>query len=432
MELERKYSKDEILEMYLNKVYYGSGAYGVGAAARIYFGKHVSDLTLAECALIAGLPQRPSDYSPHRNMSAAIHRRNLVLDRMAELGYISAQSRDRAKREAVALVPRRPTGPSQYKAPWFTMYVLAQLKSKLGAQFVERGGLCVYTTLNYEMQQAAEEALRRGVQAAHGKHVTQGALICIDPFTGGIKAMVGGVGQDYLKDQFNRAVQARRQPGSAFKVFVYTAALDTGYPLDYELSNERISFPGYGGSTWTPDNYDGRYGGSYTMREAVARSVNVCAVRMANEVGIEKVIQYARDLGIKSPLSKNLALALGASEVSPLEMCSAYGVFAANGIRAEPIAISRVTSIEGGHEKELRGFSGPAPQVVLNPDTAQKMNELLRGVVTSPEGTGRAAAVIPNAHGKTGTTQNDRSAWFIGYTPELVTAVWVGNDDNSP
>lgn len=430
LQLERNFSKQQILELYLNEVYYGSGACGVQAASKVYFGKEVKNLTLSQCALIAGLPQKPSVYSPHENLDLAIKRRNVVLDRMAELGYITEEQCEQAKREKPKIVPRKPTGIARYKAPWFVTYVIQQLSDKFGADLVYRGGLRVYTTLNYEMQKAAEEALREGVRSAKYLNVTQGALVCIEPQNGYIRAMVGGVNPDFTKDQYNRVVQARRQPGSAFKAFVYTAAIDNGYDPDYRISNARISFPGYGGKTWSPRNYDGRYGGSYTIRRAIAQSVNICAVRMANEIGIDKVIAYAKMLGIKSPLTRSLALALGASDVTPLEICSAYGVFAANGVRAEPMAVVRITTCEAGREEAVIAEYAPSTMQVLSQETARIMNDLFRGVVTS--GTGRRALRVPKAHGKTGTTNNDRNAWFIGYTPELVAAVWVGNDDNSP
>ncbi|MCL6630072.1 MAG: penicillin-binding protein 1A, partial [Armatimonadetes bacterium] len=430
LQLERNFSKQQILELYLNEVYYGSGACGVQAASKVYFGKEVKNLTLSQCALIAGLPQKPSVYSPHENLDLAIKRRNVVLDRMAELGYITEEQCEQAKREKPKIVPRKPTGIARYKAPWFVTYVIQQLSDEFGADLVYRGGLRVYTTLNYEMQKAAEEALREGVRSAKYLNVTQGALVCIEPQNGYIRAMVGGVNPDFTKDQYNRVVQARRQPGSAFKAFVYTAAIDNGYDPDYRISNARISFPGYGGKTWSPRNYDGRYGGSYTIRRAIAQSVNICAVRMANEIGIDKVIAYAGMLGIKSPLTRSLALALGASDVTPLEICSAYGVFAANGVRAEPMAVVRITTCEAGREEAVIAEYAPTTIRVLSQETARIMNDLFRGVVTS--GTGRRALRVPKAHGKTGTTNNDRNAWFIGYTPELVAAVWVGNDDNSP
>ena len=436
LELERNFSKEQILELYMNQVYYGSGAYGVQTAATVYFGKDVKDLTLGESALLAGLPQKPSSYSPYedmeryQNMSHAINRRNIVLNHMAHLGYITPDQRDEAKTEKVHLVGLRPSGLSQYKAPWFVTYVIKELTSKYGADLVYRGGLRVHTTLNYEMQQTAEEALRNGVGNARSRRVSQGALICIDPSTGYIKAMVGGVNPDFRKDQFNRATQAHRQPGSAFKAFVYTAAVDDGYDANYRIANERITYKGYGAAGWSPKNYDGRYGGMLTMRQAIAQSVNVCAVRMADQIGINKVITYARMLGIKSDLQPNLSLALGSAVVTPLEMCSAYGVFAAKGMRAEPISIVRINESDRNDDGALIDENRPIVHQVLSEQTAEIMDGMFRGVVTM--GTGRSASRVREARGKTGTTQDDRDAWFVGYTPELSTAVWVGNDNYSP
>jgi penicillin-binding protein 1A len=427
IQLERNYSKEQILELYLNQVNYGSGAYGVETASKIYFGKDAKDLSLAECAMIAGMPQRPSGYSPYKDMKAAVSRRNVVLGRMAQLGYITPDERDKARAETIHLVGLKRGGFSKWKAPWFVSYVRSKLIDKYGEDLVYKGGLRVYTTLNYEMQQVAERELRRHVESAKWQNTSQGALISIDPTNGYIKAMVGGVNPDYSKDQYNRAVQARRQPGSAFKAFVYTAAIDNGYDENYRLSNRRVTF-GSGSHAWSPRNYDGRYGGTYTIKMAVAHSVNICAVRMADKIGIDKVIQYARALGITSPLSRNLSLALGSCGVSPLELCSAYSVFAANGVRADPTAIVRITTTKSdGTDDDIIEDNKPTTRQVLSSETADVMNDIFRAVVT--RGTGRAASAVPNAHGKTGTTSDQRDAWFVGYTPELCTAVWVGNDD---
>jgi len=428
IELERNYSKKQILELYLNEVYYGSRAYGVQAAAKTYFGKDVKNLTLAECALIAGLPQRPSGYSPYEDMDEAVNRRDVVLNRMMELGYITHDQCAEAKASRIRLAGIKPNSMSKYKAPWFVTYVIKQLSDKYGADMVYRGGWHVYTTLNYAMQQVAEQELRSHVAAARGLDVSQGALVCIDPHNGYIRAMVGGASEDFYKDQFNRAVQMRRQPGSSFKAFVYTAAIDNGYDENYRLSNARITY-GSGDNAWSPKNYDGKYGGTYTIKKAVAYSVNICAVRMADQIGIDKVISYARLLGIKSPLGRNLSLALGSTGVTPLEMCSAYGVFAADGVRAEPMTVVKITESDKNGDGAVVESNEPVTKQVLSKQTTDIMNDIFRGVVTM--GTGIRAKVVPDAHGKTGTTNDDRDAWFVGYTPELVTAIWVGNDNYS-
>lgn len=425
IQLERHFTKQKILELYLNQVYYGSGAYGVETASRTYFGRSAKQLTLAQSALLAGLPQKPSGYSPYEDVRAAVRRRDTVLTYMCRQGYITQDQCDQAKKERVHLAGLKRTGIAKYKAPWFVTYVVKELTDKYGSDLY-RGGLRIYTTLNYEMQQTAEEALRKAVHGARRKNVHQGALICIDPTNGYIKAMVGSAGEDFLKDQFNRAVSAKRQPGSSFKAFVYTAAVDEGYGEYDTMSNRRITFPGHGGEPWSPKNFDSRYSSGYTMKEAIARSVNVVAVRWADRIGVDNVIKYARLLGIKSDLGRTLSIALGAYVVSPLELCSAYGVFAADGVRAEPMSIVRITDAEGSPIEENK----PVTKQVLSEQTAETMADMFRAVVT--HGTGRSVSYVPNAHGKTGTTSDDRDAWFVGFTPELVTAVWVGNDDYTP
>lgn len=426
LKIERNYSKEQILELYLNQVYYGSGAYGVQTAANVYFGKNVKDLTLAESAMLAGLPQKPSGFNPHENLDGAVARRNVVLNRMEELGYITNVQCAAAKQERPKLSERKPKGIAKYKAPWFVTYVIKQVTKELGPDQVYRGGLRIHTTLNYAMQEIAERELRQGVERSRSRNASQAALVCIDPSSGYIKAMVGGASLDFTKDQFNRAVQSRRQPGSSFKAFVYTAAIDNGYDPYYRVSNSRVTFNTGSAEPWSPKNYDGRYGGTYSLTQAVAQSVNIVAVRMADKVGIDEVIKYARLLGITSPLSRNLSLALGASGVSPLEITSAYGVFAAHGMRAEPMSIVKITDSEGSIIKE----NAPQTAQVLSQQTADTMSDMFRAVVTS--GTGRSVLSVPNAHGKTGTTNEDRDAWFIGYTPELVCGVWMGNDNYAP
>ncbi len=430
LKIERNYSKEQILWLYLNQVYYGSGAYGVQTAANIYFGKQVKDLTLAECAMLAGLPQKPSGFNPHENLSGALTRRNVVLSRMEELGYITKSQCDSARKERPKLAELKPKGIAKYKAPWFVTYVIKEVTKELGPDQVYRGGLRIHTTLNYEMQETAERAVREGVARARSGNASQAALVSIDPHNGFIKAMVGSANPDFTRDQFNRAVQAKRQPGSSFKAFVYTAAIDNGYDANYRVSNARITFRAAGSEPWSPKNYDGRYGGTYTLTRAVANSVNVVAVRVAEKVGIDEVVKYARLCGITSDLPRNLSLALGSAVVSPLELTSAYGVFAARGVRAEPMCVVKITDRDGSIIKE----NTPQTAQVLSQQTADTMSEMFRAVVT--QGTGRRLTYgqyyIPDAHGKTGTTNDDRDAWFLGYTPQLVTGVWIGNDNYAP
>lgn len=428
-EIERRLSKEEILERYLNQVYYGSGAYGVKAAARTYFGKLPSKLTLAECALIAGLPKKPSGWSPYDDKEAAIRRRNVVLTRMAELGYITREQAAEAKEEKVRLVGIQYGRARVKRAPHFVDYVLKQLVDKWGPDEVYRGGLRVETTLNLQMQEAAEKALIREVQRARreGKKVGQGAVVAVDPHTGHIKVMVGSLDyRDPKGGMYNRAAQGRgRQPGSAFKPFVYTAAIDSGYSPNFILQDTPISFPD-GDKVWAPRNYDGKFRGPVTIRQAVEQSINVPAIRMLQMVGVDRVIAYAQRMGIRSPLERNLSLAIGTSEVTPLELASAYGCFATGGMYAKPMAILRVT----GRNDRVMEDHRPSLTRAIPYETARTMADILRGVVS--RGTGRRAHVIPGAGGKTGTTQDLRDAWFVGFTKDLSAAVWVGNDDYTP
>lgn len=428
-EMERRLSKQQILELYLNQVYYGSGAYGVKAAATTYFGKPLNKLTLGECAFLAGLPRRPSD----QDMKERLNRRNVVLNRMAELGYINQQQLADAKAEDLHVVEQKATRSRIRKAPHFVDYVIKELTRQLqekygpeGASMVYRAGLQVYTTLNLQMEEAAEKAINETVANARrqGKKVGQGAVVAIDPWTGDIKVMVGSL--DYKKSQFNRTVQGDgRQPGSSFKPFVYTAAIDNGYGPDYVLDDRPVSYPN-GGKPWRPHNYDNRWHGAVTMRRAVEQSINIPAIKMLDTIGVEKVIAYAHRMGIKSPLGRDLSLAIGTSVVHPLEMASAYGCFATGGRHAEPRCITKVV----GRNDTVLLENAPQITQAIPTETADTMSDILRGVVT--RGTGRTAAVIPDAHGKTGTTQDVRDAWFVGYTRDLVAAVWVGNDDYSP
>ncbi|MCL6474000.1 MAG: PBP1A family penicillin-binding protein [Firmicutes bacterium] len=427
LQIEQHLTKEQIMETYLNEVYFGSGAYGAKTAARVYFNKPLHKLTLAECALLAGVIRRPSAYSPHENPELALRRRDRVLERMRMLGFINEQEYQEAKREPIRVVPLRRQGIS-FKAPYFVFHVLKQLMEDYGEDQIYREGLTVETTLNWQMQQAAEQALREGLAKYGRGSATQGAIIAIDPQTGFIRAMVGGV--DFSRSQYNATTQGRRQPGSAFKPIVYCAAIDRGLLTpDSRIVDAPVSYPSYP-KPYRPKNADGRYRGSVTVRQAIAYSINIPAVKTIAMVGPQTVIDYARKLGIQSPLEPNLSLALGSSAVRPIEMAVAYGVFASGGNRCEPVAVVRVRDREGDIIQEN------APEItygVIPESTAKTMDDLLKAPVRTPGGTAyRVLHDFPEARGKTGTTDEGRDAWFVGYTPELVTAVWVAREVEDP
>ena len=426
LEIERTFSKQEILELYLNQIFYGHGAYGVRVASETYFDKPVDKLNLAQCALLAGIPQRPSDYDPFRNPQGAKRRRNEVLSRMQEQGYITAEQAQAAEEESRHLGrPRRPLGVSKYKAPYFTDYVLHQLAAEHGTDVVYRNDLRIQTTLDSRMQEAAERAVREGVRGLRGRHAGEGALIAIDYRTGAIKALVGGL--DYSKSQYSCANQAHRQAGSAFKVFVYTAAMDNGYTPDSIFRDSPVSYPGAGGKPWRPQNADRKYRGPIALRRALAMSVNVVAVKLMAEVGVQRVIDYAHRMGIRGTLDPYLSLALGTSGVTALDMATGVGVIANRGRKAEPMAVTQVTDRNGN----VIFAYAPQTHQVLSEATAAVMDDMLRDVVTRGTGTGARLRGWPAA-GKTGTASDYKDAWFIGYTDQLVCAVWVGNRDSKP
>ncbi|MDW8105854.1 MAG: PBP1A family penicillin-binding protein [Armatimonadota bacterium] len=425
-EMERRLTKERILELYLNQVYYGNGAYGVKAAARVYFNKPLERLTLAECALLAALPQRPSAYDPFSNPDEAIFQRNLVLNLMAREGYITPTQRDAAKAEPLRLARTRPQ--TRFLAPHFVMDVLRELEAQYGRELLLQGNLRIYTTLNWEMQQAAEAALQRGVQAFRNRGVTQGALVLIDLRTGEIRALVGGI--DFRRSQYNNITQGRRQPGSAFKPIVYAVAFELGkLTPNSTLSDTPIRLPsGVPGKYWRPQNVDGKFRGRISVTRALTASVNIPAVRAAQLVGADTIAEFARTrFGIESPLDPVLPLALGASAVKPLELAEAYSVFALKGNRLEPYMIQRV--VDGNGVTMLEQHPQIVPSV-LSAQSAAWMDEILRQAVV--KGTGKAAAHIPNARGKTGTTSDHRDAWFVGYTDEYLALVWVASEHYNP
>ncbi len=425
LELERRLTKDEILERYLNQVYFGQGAYGIEMAARVYFDKKASELTLEESALLAGLIRAPSRYTPYRDPEAARERQRIVLRRMVVLGYITAGDAHAALAVPIELARERSVGFVGMRVPYFASAVLQYLIQRYGEEEVYSGGLRVYTTLDLPMQEAAQRAVREGVAGARGLDVGQGALVTLEPETGSIRAMVGGT--NFSTSKFNRAWQAQRQAGSAFKPFIYTAAVAEGWRPWKRLLDAPISYRAGDGTRWLPKNYDRRFRGWVTMRRALEQSINIPAVRTLQELGPDTVISYARRMGIGSPLVRDLSLALGSSDVTPLEMASAYGTLAAMGIHAQPMTVTVVMD----HNGRVLERNHPRRQQALPPQVAYAMVDMLKGVIS--RGTGRAAALggRPVA-GKTGTSDDYRNAWFIGFTPYLATAVWVGNDDNTP
>ncbi|WP_218081917.1 transglycosylase domain-containing protein [Anthocerotibacter panamensis] len=414
LKLEQTYSKDEILTYYLNYSYFGSGAYGVADASHVYFNKPVSRLTLNEAALLIGLLPAPSIYSPINNPDLARKRRDIVLERMTRAGFITENQR----REAMARAPRyRFNRVDRSANAYFTTYVLDQLPNFIDKDVLENGGLTVETTLDVQAQSTAQSTLRRRLQAQ--RRVEQGAVVSLDPATGEVRALVGGV--DYEASKFNRATQARRQPGSAFKTFVYLTALEQGYAPTLTYVDRPIAINGY-----QPRNADGEYRGAMNLMDALAQSRNPIAVQLLLDVGIDRTIATCRRLGITTPLSNNASLALGSSEVQLLEFTSAYAVLANGGVRIPPWAIRRVKNRQGETIYEAR----PHGERVVASDIAWMMTQFLAHVVAT--GTGRATDVPFPAAGKTGTTDGGRDLLFVGYTPKLVTGVWLGNDDSRP
>ncbi|WP_456386156.1 penicillin-binding protein 1A [Desulfolithobacter sp.] len=420
--LDRMLSKQEILTLYLNEIYLGEGAYGVEAASRTYFGKPASSLRLGEMALLAGLPQAPSRYSPLKHFSRARARQRYVLNRMAEDGLISAREARQAFNEKITF---QPSGKLQRATNgYFTDYVRSQLEQLYGREQLYRAGLTVWTTLDIELQERAILAIRAGCDAIWKREDTpqppQGALVALDNRTGRILALVGGT--DYEKSPYNRAVLANRQPGSIFKPLVYAAAFERGISPDLQLNDAPLVIRNRDGSVWAPKNYSNTWHGPTTLREALIQSRNIVTIKLLRKVGVKPVIALAKKAGISSELRPELPLALGASPVSLLEMTGAYTVFASQGIYREPFAITRIQDRFGRTVPWKKGN----PRTVLRPDTARTMTSILQEVIN--RGTGRLARGIPGAAGKTGTSDRNMDAWFIGYTKDITTGVWLGHD----
>ncbi len=410
--LEANFSKQQIFAIYANRVYLGAGTYGVEAASRRYFGKSVRDVTLLESAVLAGLLKAPSRYSPARDSKAAKGRARQVLRAMVDAGFLTEPDAARAGRERLKLVPTTGSG-ARYFADW-------ALERAAGYVGRTNRDLIVVTTLNSRLQRLAEQKLEAAL-ARDGKlgKVGQAALVALTQ-DGAVRAMVGG--RNYARSQFNRATQARRQPGSAFKLFVYLAALEAGMRPGDTMLDAPIDIGG-----WRPRNYDGKFHGKMTLGRAFARSINTVAVRVSERVGRGRVIAAARRLGITSKLVSHPSVALGASEVTLLELTASYAAVAGGGFAAWPHGIAEIRDSAGTVLFRRTGSGGGE---VISPGHVRALDGMLRGVIAS--GTGRAAWPGRRAAGKTGTSQDSRDAWFIGYAGDLVTGVWVGNDDFTP
>ncbi|MEH1968313.1 MULTISPECIES: transglycosylase domain-containing protein [unclassified Nostoc] len=418
--MENELTKDQILERYLNLVYLGGGAYGVADASWVYFSKSPDQLSLAEMATIAGLAPAPSLYAPDKNPEAAKRRRDLVLLRMQEDGVITAEQRQAAVQEPLTLkssLPKR----VQVESPYFTSYIQKELPKYVSPNVLKSEGLVVETTLNPTWQKAAEEAVAKTLRnQGRWENFKQAAMVAIDPRSGEIKAMVGG--KDFGKNQFNRVTQAQRQPGSTFKGFVYATAIASGKSPYDSYEDAPFVVDGY-----EPKNYSENFRGSMNIRDALTRSVNIVAVKVLIDVGFTPTIKLAHDMGIKSELKPTYSLALGSNEVNLLELTSAYGSFATLGLHAEPHGITRILNRQG----KVIWSANFKSKRALDADSAAIMTWMLRNVVEA--GTGGAAQLDNRpVAGKTGTSDEARDLWFIGYIPQMVTGVWLGNDDNRP
>ncbi len=415
MWLERHLTKDEILELYINRIYLGAGTYGVDAAARFYFGKSARDLTLAEAAMLAGLPKAPSRYAPTTDLAQAQARASLVLNAMVKEHYITQDQADAARAQ-----PAQPIGFANSDGQqYFVDFVISELGDLIGET---HRNLLITTTLDRTLQSAAEETLTfRLERDGDALGATQGALVTLTP-DGAIRAMVGG--RDYATSQFNRAVQAQRQPGSSFKPFVYLTALESGVTPDTYYIDEPVRI-----GNWEPGNYNGRYIGRVTVADALRQSINTIAAQVGRDVGAEAIVTTAQRLGIRSDLDPVPSIALGAAEVNLLEMTTAYAVFQTSGNSVTRYAITRIQAEDGSvlYQRE----APTAPARIVDEGLAREMNQMLYSVVET--GTGTAADLgRREAAGKTGTTQEWRDAWFIGYTADYITGVWVGNDADDP
>jgi len=449
-ELEQTYPKDRILELYLNQINLGGGAYGVETASQRYFGKSARDVTLAEAALLAALPRRPESYNPRRHPARAVQRRNLVLEMMHDQGYIGAEQAEEAKSAPLGLSPRQDYGDV---APYFVEWVRQTLDARFGRDLYEKG-LRIFTTLDIDMEQAAERALEGQLEnienGAFGKFphrsyaqylerkgdqpdqrpgasapYLQGAFIVMDAETGEIRAMVGG--RDFDDSKFNRATQALRQPGSTFKLFVYSAAIRAGHSPNEVLEDEPISLPMADGTVWEPSDFEEhQFRGAMTLRQGLALSVNLIAIRLGLEIGVDAVVEEARRYGLTTQVPPVPSIFIGSADVYPIQMVSAFTAPATLGVRAAPIGIRRVEDADG----TVLWQPPQRRERVLNPDQAYVLTDMLKGVIRGGTGTTavRQSGFALPAGGKSGTTNDYTDVWFIGFTKELVAGVWMGFD----
>lgn len=430
VEMEKRFSKDEILELYLNQIYYGSGAYGIGSASKVYFGKTPAELSIAESSLLAGLPQAPSSFSPFVNERAAKHRQILVLGRMRDTGAITQAEYRAALDETKNFVFTESRNEVEYELlelPYFTTYALRQLSEKYSEELLYRGGLTIHTTVDVALQKKCEAILKEMI-AKEGRKLgaDTGAIVLIENRTGYIRALVGGTGWSQ-ESQFNRAWQARRQPGSTFKPLVYAAAVEQGWKPDSELEDTPLEVQIGPDEVWKPKNSDRAYMGKITMATALKYSRNVAAARLAQKIGIDSVIKLARRMGIKEKLPPHPSLALGSVEVSPLDMATAYTIFPNEGIGVEVFSIKRVVD---ARKEAVEEHTFANKRDVLDSNTARQMVGMMKAVVD--EGTATKAILKDHeAAGKTGTTDSFRDAWFVGFTADYTAAVWVGKDNNN-
>ena len=424
IQIERTYSKEEILNMYLNLIYLGEGAHGVESAAYTYFHKHAKDLTLGESAMLAAMTRSPSLLSPYKNPGKAMERKNIVLKKMYEAGFISNKDYTDAIKATIALAPFKAY---EKKTGYYIEYVKQALEEHVeDPQEIYTTGFNVKTPISLKMTNYAYEAIERGIQAYQKRHPAavppEVALIAMEIKTGELKVLIGG--RDFSVSPYNRAVQAKRQPGSSFKPIIYLTALEQGYTPDTILRDAPVSFTNpYTGVVWSPKNYGNEYHGDVTMRKALELSLNTATVRLLEKVGVENVIDMAKQLHINSNFEPNLSLSLGTTEIAPIELAAAYATIARGGTYIPPIAIKTIATIEG----EEKYYEQALEEPIVLPEVAYTLVDIMKGVIQ--RGTARAAAKMPYyLAGKTGTTDDFRDAWFIGFSPNLVCAVWIGYD----